>query len=478
MALQEMKRRRFLRHSALALAAPVIPMGAWAQTTLQRRLEWQSFKGTPQYASLLTGIRRMKANTNPADPRSWTYWTNIHVNACPHSIPYFLAWHRGYLYYFERQLRAVSGDTKLVLPYWDYYSYATLPAEFTNASSTNPLYVERRNTNVRQALTLAPFSSTLINFQRGQTNAFEPSLESAPHNPVHDIIGSVMATMQSPVDPIFWLHHANVDRLWVAWISAGGGRRMPARTSLYWSGRHAYTSALTMQRQATYDTRTNLLYFYQNETMPTAVPLAQRPTGEIFRVQARPNDMPAPGAPFGAFRGSGPRSTGETTFSIGGALAIGLDQRSISAHLPVSSEHWSAAQEVMRGNAASIPGSAKKFRSIQVVLDEVELAEEGRQGGYFYRVYLNLPARDGAPGQPNSLLLGTLGAFQVHGALHHGSKARLHYPIPRILLGNPSVRLGMASISFVRVDGDNSPRGATLGIGEARLELSTEDKSS
>jgi hypothetical protein len=30
-----------------------------------------------------------------------------------------------------------------------------------------------------------------------------------------------MGTFMSPLDPIFWLHHANVDRLWVEWIEAG-----------------------------------------------------------------------------------------------------------------------------------------------------------------------------------------------------------------------------------------------------------------
>ena len=28
-------------------------------------------------------------------------------------------------------------------------------------------------------------------------------------------------------DPIFWLHHANIDRLWNQWIEQGGGRADP-----------------------------------------------------------------------------------------------------------------------------------------------------------------------------------------------------------------------------------------------------------
>jgi tyrosinase len=477
MTHQIVPRRRFLRDAALAIAVPAISLDSLAQTTVRRRLEWQRFKTTAQYGSLLTGIRRMKANTNVADPNSWSYWTNIHLNTCPHSIPYFLAWHRGYLYYFERQLRAVSGDANLVLPYWDYYSYATLPAEFTNASSTNPLYVPRMNTNVRQALTLAPFSNTVTNFQRGLSNAFEPSLEDAPHNPVHDIIGNVMATMESPTDPVFWLHHANVDRLWTAWVKAGGGRRMPYTTSTYWAGSFAYSGTLSMQRKLTYDTRTNLLYDYQSEVMPATIPLAQLSNGPIHRVQANPESRMNPVPPLGPFKPSGRKPTGDAAFSLGGALSIGLDQHSVSAALPIEPADWSAVQEIRRGNPGSVRGSARKYKSVQVVLDNVELSEEGKRGGYYYQVYLNTPASNGANGQ-NSVLLGTLGAFKISGAMHHGGVAKLRYRVARGALGNGAMRVGMATISFVRVDGDISPRGPTAGIGEARLELSAEEDES
>jgi tyrosinase len=338
--------------------------------------------------------------------------------------------------------------------------------------------VARLNTNVRQALTLAPFSSALVNFQRGLNNAFEPVLESAPHNPVHDIIGNVMATMRSPTDPIFWLHHANVDRLWAAWINAGGGRQMPARTDLYWSGVHTYNGTLSIQKRITYDTRSSLQYYYQSEVMPTRVPIAHLSPGKVFRVQADESEPSAPVPQSGAFRVSGRKSTGDATFSIGGALAIGLDQRSVSVQFPISPEDWSAVQEIARGNAGAVRGSAKKYKSVEIVLDNVELADEGKTGGYYYQVYLNLPSVGGAWNRTKSLLIGTLGAFQISGAMQQNGAAQLRFAIPRRLLRDPALRLGMASISFMRVDGDISPRGATVGIGEARLEISTEDKDS
>jgi tyrosinase len=479
-------RRNFMQRSAMLLGASTIAPTVFGQSTLMVRPEWQSFKTTPRYDSFIKAVKLMKANTNANDPKSWSYWTNIHLKQCPHSVPYFFAWHRGYLYYFERQLRVVSGDSKLVLPYWDYYTNPALPAEFTNPNSGNPLYVQRVNTNVRQALTMAPFSSTLISFPRGTANAFEPSFEDAPHNPVHDIIGGWMADLQSPTDPIFWLHHANVDRLWVAWVNAGAGRKMPALSNSYWSGSHTYTSSLTMPRSSTYSTRTTLAYSYQNEWFPSKLPLAQaapQPTPELIpanmhRVQATPQILQGALPPAGAFRPSPPRQTSDQTFSMAGVLDVGLDDRSIGAQLSLSSEHTQALARIATGNAASLPGSSKRYRSVHIVLDDVEVTEAGKAGGYYYQVLLNVPDADGIANQTRSILIGTLGAFRINGAAHHhGGPVQLRYRIGREAFGRASPRGAMVSVSFVRVDGDQSPKGGVIGIGEVRLETSTEDNN-
>lgn len=470
-------RRNFMQRSAMLLGASTIAPGVFARTTLMVRPEWQSFKTTPHYDSFIKAVRLMKANTNAGDPKSWSYWTNIHLRQCPHMVPYFFAWHRGYMFYFERQLRAVSGDTKLVLPYWDYYTNPTLPAEFTNPNGGNPLYVQRVNTNVRQALTMAPFSSALINFPRGAANAFEPSFEDMPHNPVHDIIGNWMADMQSPTDPIFWLHHANVDRLWVAWVNAGAGRKMPLLTQPYWSGSHTYTSSLTLARSSTYSTRT-LAYAYQNESFPTRLPLAQLTPANVHRVVATPEDLPRELPPVGSFRLSQSRETSERTFAIGGALNVGLDDGSISVQLPLSSENTQALARIATGSAVSLPGSSKRYRSVDLVLDNVEVAEAGKSGGYYYQVYLNIPVADGVTSKPRVILVGTLGPFKISGAAHHGGPVQLRYRIARAVFARVASEAGMMSVSFVRVNGDQSPKGGVIGIGEVRLETSTDDKDS
>jgi hypothetical protein len=43
-------------------------------------------------------------------------------------------------------------------------------------------------------------------------------VESQPHNLVHEGIEGFMGDMMSATDPVFWLHHANIDRLWDVWM--------------------------------------------------------------------------------------------------------------------------------------------------------------------------------------------------------------------------------------------------------------------
>jgi hypothetical protein len=45
----------------------------------------------------------------------------------------------------------------------------------------------------------------------------EGPLETGPHDNVHGAVGGFMGAFMSPVDPIFYMHHANIDRLWALW---------------------------------------------------------------------------------------------------------------------------------------------------------------------------------------------------------------------------------------------------------------------
>lgn len=58
--------------------------------------------------------------------------------------------------------------------------------------------------DVETVLSLTPFSTFTARFK---------GIHGAPHN----WIGGTMARIDSPADPVFWLHHANIDRIWAQW---------------------------------------------------------------------------------------------------------------------------------------------------------------------------------------------------------------------------------------------------------------------
>lgn len=461
-------RRRFLQSSLTAALVPLLPallpVTARATSTLRMRPNWTTFRSSTLFQVYLNTVQTMCANTNSADPNSWNYWVNVHKNFCPHGVAYFLAWHRGFLYRIETQMRKISGVGALSVPYWDYYQDPVMPAEFTD--STSPLYIaNRKSTDVTTALTLAPFADTVVNFQRGLVDAFETSLETQPHNPVHNLIGGAMGAVTiSPRDPIFWSHHANVDRLWAAWVAAGNGRTMPPSTDAYWSGSFIYGPAVaTMARHWTVST-TGLGYQYEDETMPVALPAPTTYiTASALTVQAASSTL-----------------SNAISVSLGNGQPLSLDHRSLTLTVPLTDKDRSMVRSLLlRQAAADAPPLVNT--SLRVVLDGVRLTPLGRQGGYFYKLFINLPIQKGVSQPESRYLIGTLGSFEITGMLNHealmGGKVHgdndpvsLSFPATDALQRLWPVQLDKLTISFVRVDAGEPVKGEVITVQSFRLE--------
>ncbi|MEM8515056.1 tyrosinase [Massilia sp. MP_M2] len=469
-------RRMFLKTGIGVTASQCFPGLAVAQGSSGPRLEWQQFKTTSQYPAFVNAIATMRSNTNQASPGSLSYWSNVHVNTCPHGVPYFISWHRGYLYHFEQQLRSVSGNPYLTLPYWNYYSYATLPAEFTDPAPTNPLYVPRQSSNVYGALSMAPFASAVRNFQRGKSNAFEPSIEDV-HNPIHDLIGGVMSTMQSPLDPIFFLHHASIDRLTHAW-SLLAGKTMPksanpyssTNSDAYWAGNHLYATGLSIER---YKTRIPswLGTTYASNTVPTALPPAPAASAARAALLQRP--------PFRSFRTVAGRRLSNTRRSVSGVAQVPFDEQSVSVLLRLAK---SDAAELARVVALCRDGGEPDVRAdvradirqmpgmIKLVFDNVSVGAAAKKGGFFYALYLDMPAVVESQAARDASLIGTLGAFQIAAAAHHGTP-RIEFDVSYLLARQERVNFTELALSWVRVDGDRPPAGKAILANEIRVEL-------
>ncbi|KAG8685737.1 hypothetical protein FRC08_012942, partial [Ceratobasidium sp. 394] len=67
------------------------------------------------------------------------------------------------------------------------------------------------------------YSSRMIQqvMSKNNYNDFSGDLEEIPHDAIHNVIAGDMIAAFSPNDPLFFLHHQNIDRLWAKWQGRG-----------------------------------------------------------------------------------------------------------------------------------------------------------------------------------------------------------------------------------------------------------------
>ena len=206
--------------------------------------------------SYRAAIKAMQAlpYTNPC---SWQYQAAIHGttlpgsypgwNSCQHGNNFFWSWHRMYLYRWEKIIRKMSGDPNWALPYWNWsnLSERQLPYMFRDPVGAPELYNANRGSgwNTAGAGGAALPASDVDTSAGFAYSAFYPAqaqLQNTPHDNVHGDIGGDMGSVPTAaLDPIFYLHHANMDRLWDEWL-AQGGRSDPVSDSS-WTNQGPFT---------------------------------------------------------------------------------------------------------------------------------------------------------------------------------------------------------------------------------------------
>jgi tyrosinase len=96
------------------------------------------------------------------------------------------------------------------------------------ATSVLPSEAQVSDLNTRTVYDVPPYDKS--------TDGFRNRLEgwiAGPrlHNQVHRWVGGDMLAATSPNDPVFWLHHANIDLIWWKWQTATTPRRQYAPLS-------------------------------------------------------------------------------------------------------------------------------------------------------------------------------------------------------------------------------------------------------
>lgn len=154
-----------------------------------------------------------------SDPIAMTW----HVHSMGPMMPgtNFLAWHRRFVLRMEHRLQ--KEHPGVTIPYWDAITDRALPA----ALNTPALLSAWGVTRSWDAGWLASAGDLALVEQLGSFGMFQATIEGSVHGGVHNAVGGDMATSRSPADPLFWLHHANIDRIWAKWQAAHPGHNPP-----------------------------------------------------------------------------------------------------------------------------------------------------------------------------------------------------------------------------------------------------------
>ncbi|TKY59314.1 Polyphenol oxidase A1 [Spatholobus suberectus] len=219
-------------------------------------------------------VRLMKALPTD-DPRNFIQQANVHCAYCEgfydqlgfpgvklqvHCSWLFFPFHRWYLYFYERILGSLIGDPNFALPFWNWDNPRggmTIPSIYTDTNSplfdpnrdshhqpptlidldhNQSSYPKARNdiindnliTMYKQVVSLGKLPSLFLGspYRAGcPPNPGAGSLEQKPHNIVHNWTGDETLPHNQDMgnfytagrDPIFFAHHANVDRMWNIW---------------------------------------------------------------------------------------------------------------------------------------------------------------------------------------------------------------------------------------------------------------------
>ncbi|RKO97252.1 hypothetical protein CXG81DRAFT_744, partial [Caulochytrium protostelioides] len=221
------------------------------QTPLVRR-EWRelSLDERKEYVDTINAMKKAPTSDSTLGSKNrYEDFVRVHAQYTrwAHNNPMFLIWHRWFIHSFEQALKAIN--PKVVLPFWDWALDSQHPAAspifdatsgfggngvgdtgcigsgpFANWWTESPAsfapHCVRRVFNGNTTITgiyspeaMYPMVADSSNFY-----TFASSFEQSAHASVHNgINGDNFDLPTAPNDPLFFLHHANVDRYYYLW---------------------------------------------------------------------------------------------------------------------------------------------------------------------------------------------------------------------------------------------------------------------
>ncbi|KAJ9065030.1 hypothetical protein DSO57_1024126 [Entomophthora muscae] len=263
-----------------------------------------------------------KLNSGPR-PTVWDSIAKLHSDLYSkvHGVAMFLGWHRAYLALVEQKLQEM--DASVMIPFWDWSIYSQAPEKDPALSSRRfgfngvkngcvgdgtfmnftVLYNQkalpaphclRRAFQTKGSKAAALVSFDVLNrttLQQPTFKGFWYDLEFGAHATIHNAISSDFASPTSPNDPIFFSHHAFVDKLWYDWQ-----QRHPSQAYTYTfdTSISNFTSNLppfNIPLRQTLNPATSLCYSYPNDHFVIGMRLTRRTTSNCTKL---PQPSPDP----------------------------------------------------------------------------------------------------------------------------------------------------------------------------------------
>ena len=171
---------------------------------------------------------------------SWYCWHHQQNSRSAQQLQLFLPWHRAYLYNWEMAMRDRVAD--VTLPWWDWTLRPPrqngIPQIFAdtqaggqpnplagfqiNLPNSRPALVRRTDRDPGPPSELPTQADVNDALTRTDWNDFTEAVEDI-HDRVHGWVSGDMGVVGTAAfDPIFWSHHAMIDRMWWLWQARNG----------------------------------------------------------------------------------------------------------------------------------------------------------------------------------------------------------------------------------------------------------------
>ncbi len=227
-------------HMGMQARARMATHATFAEMLQEQREVLRILKLPSWLKFLLPYQRRDQASLSPEEQQrflcalnlliaSGTYGKLVDVHAemhMQHTSDRLLPWHRIFLLQLEQAIRALHPDVSI--PYWDWTKSSEQSVPAWLASILPTVVTPTRTLTVVRApgstSSLAMIASNVPSIMATTTFGSFASPMNGVHGSVHIWVGGSMSDpATAAADPIFWMHHANLDRLWWQWYNSSQG---------------------------------------------------------------------------------------------------------------------------------------------------------------------------------------------------------------------------------------------------------------